>query len=310
MAEEEILTDRPDDLSDGNGKITKESQPAEDISESISALQVYLKEIGFSPLLTAEEEISLAKKIKKGDAKARTQMIESNLRLVVRVAKRYLGSGMELLDLIEEGNIGLMRAVEKFDPKLGFRFSTYATWWIRQVIERAIMNQNRLVRLPVHVIQALHSYRKKVSELTKTLNREPTLSEIAKATKKSMAEIEDMMSIDQGALSIDATLGEDSDSGSFAEFMVDENNVDPERQMQMEAMISLVDGWLGKLDSVQSEVLARRFGLLGYERSTLEGISTAMKINREKVRQLQNNGLRRLRIMMCDNGIISDLIVA
>jgi len=285
-----------------------DEKPSEPVSEpQASALKLYLREIGFSPLLTAKEEIELAKKIKKGDAKARCKMIESNLRLVVKIAKRYVSSGMDLLDLIEEGNIGLMKAVEKFDSKLGFRFSTYAIWWIRQVIERAIMNQNRLVRLPVHVVQKLQSYRKAIRELNKTLNREPTSKEIAQAMKKPVFEIEQMMKLDNGMVSIDATISEDGSGNSFSDSMVDTSNVDPARQMQAEAMVCLVDKWLGKLDKIQSEIIARRFGLRGYDKSTLEVVSKAMKINREKVRQMQNTGLYKLRNIMREQGFFQDM---
>ncbi|EKD45595.1 MAG: RNA polymerase sigma factor RpoS [uncultured bacterium] len=285
-----------------------DEKPSEPVSEpQASALKLYLREIGFSPLLTAKEEIELAKKIKKGDAKARCKMIESNLRLVVKIAKRYVSSGMDLLDLIEEGNIGLMKAVEKFDSKLGFRFSTYAIWWIRQVIERAIMNQNRLVRLPVHVVQKLQSYRKAIRELNKTLNREPTSKEIAQAMKKPVFEIEQMMNLDNGMVSIDATISEDGSGNSFSDSMVDTSNVDPARQMQAEAMVCLVDKWLGKLDKIQSEIIARRFGLRGYDKSTLEVVSKAMKINREKVRQMQNTGLYKLRNIMREQGFFQDM---
>lgn len=274
----------------------------------ISALGTYLREIGFSPLLTAQEEVALANKIKQGDAKARCKMIESNLRLVVKIAKRYLGSGMDLLDLIEEGNIGLMHAVEKFDPTLGFRFSTYSTWWIRQNIERAIMNQNRLVRLPVHVIQGLQQYRKCISMLTKELGRDPTPKELAKAMNKPLADIEGMINLDNGTLSLDVSPSENGGGNTFSDVMVDENNVDPVRQMQSEAMIALVDTWLDQLDTLQSEIIARRFGLRGYEKSTLEAISQVMKINREKVRQTQNLGLRKLRSILREHGLGRDLI--
>lgn len=283
----------------------------EDLSEShIGALQIYLREIGFSPLLTAQEEIDLAGKVKDGDVKARGRMIESNLRLVVKIAKRYLSTGMDFLDLIEEGNIGLMRAVEKFNPSLGFRFSTYATWWIRQAVERAIMNQNRLVRLPVHVIQDLYSYRRSIQKLTKILNRDPTIEEIAETMGVQVLDVKHMMSLDAGVVSIDANIADDgSSSGSaFSDYMVDGNNIDPAEQMQTDAIVCLVDQWLGKLDEVQGEVVARRFGLCGYERSTLEEIGSVMKINREKVRQIQNAGLRKLRNVIHEQGYFEDII--
>ncbi len=277
---------------------------------SVDVLTTYLREIGFSPLLTAQEEITLAEKIRNGDTKARCKMIESNLRLVVKIAKRYFGSGMDLLDLIEEGNIGLMHAVEKFDPKLGFRFSTYSTWWIRQYIERALMNQNRLVRLPVHVIQALQRYRKCVNELTKNLGRDPGVTEVAKKMGKPQGEVEYLINLDNGTLSIDASLSENEvgGGGGFIETMVDENNTDPATQMQSEVVIGLVDSWLDQLDEVQGEIISRRFGLRGYEKDTLESISKIMKINREKVRQIQNLGLRKLRFIMREHGLTKDII--
>ncbi len=275
-----------------------------------SVLGTYLREIGCSPLLTAKEEVDWAKKAQNGDAKARCKMIESNLRLVVKIAKRYLGSGMDLLDLIEEGNIGLMHSVEKFNPTLGFRFSTYSTWWIRQFIERAIMNQNRLVRLPVHIIQALQRYRKCIAELTKALGRDPTVEEIAKKMNKSREDIESMVSLDNGTLSLDVSMNEGSEDGgnAFTDAIVDENNVDPARQMQAEGVIGLVDAWLDQLDQVQSEVIARRFGLRGYEKDTLESVSKIMKINREKIRQIQNVGLRRLKGILREHGLDQDTI--
>jgi len=289
-------------------EIDEKIEKSSESEPQAGALKLYLREIGFSPLLTAKEEVELANKIKKGDAKARCKMIESNLRLVVKIAKRYVSSGMDFLDLIEEGNIGLMRAVEKFDAKRGFRFSTYAIWWIRQVIERAIMNQNRLVRLPVHVVQKLQSYRKVARELNKTLNREPTASEIAKAMKKPVAEIEEMKNLDNGMVSIDATISEDGSGSAFVDSMVDEDNIDPAIQMQDEALVCLVDKWLDKLDEMQGEIIARRFGLRGYDKTTLEIISKTMKINREKVRQMQNTGLYKLRKIMCEQGFFQDML--
>lgn len=272
-----------------------------------SALEMYLKEIGFSPLLTAKEELDLAKKIKKGDQKARIRMIEANLRLVVKIAKRYIASGMDLLDLIEEGNIGLMRAVEKFNPKMGYRFSTYAVWWIRQVIERAIMNQNRLVRLPVHVVQRLQKYRKVIRAFNKKHNREPAVEEISQLMEVPVEEVEHLMNLDNGIVSIDATISEEG-GAAFSEFMVDDNNVDPADQIQAESIIHLVDSWLEQLDELQIEVISRRFGLRGYDRATLEEVSRSMKINREKIRQIQNMGLAKMRSIMQKNGFFQDIL--
>lgn len=276
------------------------------IEPTVNVLNLYLREIGFSPLLTAAEECDLAEKIQQGDIKARSRMIESNLRLVVKIAKRY--SGMDLLDLIEEGNLGLMRAVEKFDPKLGFRFSTYATWWIRQVIERAIMNQSRLVRLPVYVVQRLQKYRKSLRKLTSTLKREPTVNEIASSMNLPVDEIEELIGLDNGTVSIDESLYDSIDSDLFVDTMVDENNLDPSKQLHSETIVYLVDQWLNRLDQLPREIIARRFGLLGYDKSTLEEIGKIMKINREKVRQTQNLGLRKLKNLIREQGIFQDII--
>jgi len=272
-------------------------------TKAVDVTKLYLHEIGLSPLLTAQEELDLARKAQQGDAKARQKMIESNLRLVVNIAKHYFNSGMDLLDLIEEGNLGLMRAVEKFDPDLGFRFSTYATRWIRQMIERAIMNQGRTVRLPVHVAQELQSYRKLTRELAKTLDHEPTSEDLTKVVHKPASEIRRVMALDNTTVSIDAPLfGEDSKT-NFADFMIDESNVDPAQQIQDDAVVCLVDQWLAKLGDLPREVIARRFGLCGYEKSTLKEISEIMKVNSEKVRQIQNAGLRKLRTILHGHGI-------
>lgn len=308
ISADEVIQDPDVIVEDMENLEVVEHKPLQFVDKThTNVLKVYLREIGIAPLLTAKEEKDLAKKVKTGDVKARNRMIESNLRLVVKVAKRYISSGMELLDLIEEGNIGLMRAVEKFDPKLGFRFSTYAIWWIRQVIERAIMNQNRLVRLPVHVAQALQSYRKTFRNLAKILNRDPSPKEIAQEMHKSVLELEHMINLDRGTVSIDAAISEEG-GGAFADNMIDEQNIDPAHQLQSEAIVKLVDKCLNKLDKLQVEVISRRFGLRGYQMSTLEEIGQEMNINREKVRQLQNGGLYKLRDMVREQGIHMDMI--
>ncbi len=273
---------------------------------TVGTLQSYLREIGFTSLLSAEEEVELARKIKLGDDKARCKMIESSLRLVVKIAKKYLKYNVELLDLIEEGNLGLMKAVEKFDPELGFRFSTYATWWIRQCIERFIMNNSRLVRLPVHMAQNLQRYRKSAAELTKKLSRTPSTKEIADYVKKPVEEIDDLRSLDGDIISMDASSSE-SNGNSFGDSIVDNNNIDPERALHHEAIEKIVDGWLSKLEPLQCEVIARRFGLRDYANSTLEVISQELAISREKVRQVQNAGLRKLRSIMAEQGVLQDI---
>jgi RNA polymerase nonessential primary-like sigma factor len=272
--------------------------------------KMYLNEICESPLLTAKEEITLGNKIKNGDVKARQKMIESNLRLVVNIAKHYStnNSSLDLLDLIEEGNLGLIRAVEKFDSTMGFRFSTYATRWIRQAIERAIMNQGRTVRVPIHVAQELKSYRKLSYNLAKTLNRNPTIDELTKVTHKTADEVQSIMELGNETVSIDAPLfGEDSNA-TFADVMADERNIDPEQQIQDDNIVCIVNGWLDQLGVLPKEVIARRFGLCGYEKSTLAEISTVMKVNCEKIRQIQNIGIRKLRGIMRESGICRDII--
>ncbi len=308
MVEDKIIpVDEPknDFLFSGADLASNNDQDRPDRGK-VDALGIYLREIGFNPILSAEEEVKLAEKYQSGDTKARCEMIERNLRLVVKIARRYLRFGLELVDLIEEGNIGLMRAVEKFNPSLGFRFSTYATWWIRQSIERSIMNSSRLVRIPVHVSQALQRYRKKFAELSAQLGRDPVVQEVASAMKKPVFEIEQLINLDHGTVSIDATLNSDGTGDSFVEQLEDETNIDPERRIQLDAMMQIVDGWLNKLDEQQCEIISRRFGLKGYEKSTLKAVGEVMKINREKVRQIQNAGLIRLRIIMMEQGLMRD----
>ena len=302
---DEEIDKKTDDATDD---VAEEKSTKSESIPVIDNTKVYLSEISGSPLLTAKEEVDLARKAQKGCEKARQKMIVSNLRLVVNIAKHYLNSSLELLDLIEEGNLGLMHAVEKFNPELGFRFSTYATRWIRQTIERAIMNQGRTVRLPVHVAQELQSYRKMSRELAKKLNHQPTINELTKVAHKPAAEIQRVMNLDNNTVSIDVPLfGEDSNA-SFADVMADETNVDPVQQIQDEDVVCLVDNWLNRLGDLPREVIARRFGLCGYEKSTLKEISIAIKVNCEKVRQIQNFGLRKLRGIMSSYGISREII--
>ena len=277
--------------------------------KSVNALQIYLRDIGFSSLLNAEEEKTLAKQVQAGDEKARHKMIESSLRLVVKIAKGYLKFNVELLDLIEEGNIGLIKAVEKFDPNLGFRFSTYATWWIRQCIERFIMNHSRLVRLPVHVIQNLQKFRKSVAELAKQLGRVPTSKEIANFTGKTISEVDNLKNLSNGATSIDTSSNKDGYSGgNLVDHMIDEDNVDPERELHLEVIEKIVNGWLDELEPLQCEVIVRRFGLRGYDKSTLDVIGEELRIAKEKIRQIQNTGLNKLRSIMVAHGALQDLL--
>lgn len=279
-----------------------EQQVQEDLQKNLDATQLYLSEIGFSPLLSAEEEVYFSRKALKGCEKSRNRMIESNLRLVVKIARRYNNRGLALLDLIEEGNLGLIRAVEKFDPERGFRFSTYATWWIRQTIERAIMNQTRTIRLPIHVVKELNVYLRTARELAHKLDHEPTAEEIAQKLDVPSADVSRMLKLNEKITSVDTPLGGDSDK-ALLDVLADDDSVGPDYQVQDEDISNSVVKWLNELNTKQREVLARRFGLLGYEPSTLEDVGAEIGLTRERVRQIQVEALKRLRDLLASQGL-------
>lgn len=270
--------------------------------KTLDATQLYLNEIGFSPLLTPEEEVYFARRALRGDEDARKRMIESNLRLVVKIARRYVNRGLSLLDLIEEGNLGLIRAVEKFDPERGFRFSTYATWWIRQTIERAIMNQTRTIRLPIHVVKELNVYLRAARELTQKLDHEPTPEEIAMLLDKPLDDVKRMLGLNERVSSVDTPMGHDSDK-SLLDTIADAKNSDPAELLQDSDLRNSIDYWLDQLPSKQREVIARRFGLRGYEMSTLEEVGREIGLTRERVRQIQVEALKRLRDILEKQGL-------
>jgi RNA polymerase nonessential primary-like sigma factor len=271
--------------------------------------QLYLKEIGVSDLLSAEEEVKYGRLAIKGNPEARRIMIVSNLRLVVKIARRYYNRGMEFSDLIEEGNLGLLRAVEKFDPERGFRFSTYATWWIRQTIERAIMNQTRTIRLPIHVLRELNMCLSTARELIKTQNHEPSYSEIAHALDKSLDDVKDMMALNEHMVSLDAQVSsENSTSKPLVDMLSDKNAVDPEDFLATEHLHESLEECMQILSEKQREVLSRRFGLGGYERQTLEEVGKAVGLTRERVRQIQMNALKALREILTKRGLNSDML--
>lgn len=274
----------------------------------LDAIQLYLRDIEFRPLLSPEEEVRFARLARAGDPSGRERMIVCNLRLVVKIARRYMNRGLALLDLIEEGNLGLMHAVEKFDPERGFRFSTYATWWIRQTIERALMNQSRTIRIPVHVSKELRSHNKVARHLTQELGREPTEDELAMRIGKPVAEIQRLRTMAEPSTSIDITVGPDGDR-SLTDVLPDENNVGPATLLEDEDIRNLVAAWLKELDQKQREVLVRRFGLHGFERCTLEQVGAEIGVTRERVRQIQMEALKRLRRLLKARGLSEDVLL-
>jgi RNA polymerase nonessential primary-like sigma factor len=318
MEDAELINDIEDDaepvLADAEGddvKIpvdasTDEKQALSGSSKATDPTQIYLSEIGFSPLLTAEEEVKYGRLALQGDKKARAKMVESNLRLVVKIARRYYNRGLEFLDLIEEGNLGLLRAVEKFDPERGFRFSTYATWWIRQTIERAIMNQTRTIRLPIHVVRELNTYLSAERELLKKQDHEPSYQEIADSLNKPVEDVKNMLELNEHIISLDTIVNSEGNSGRpLMDAIADKNRTDPADLLLDESMAAQLEGSLQALNEKQREVLSRRFGLGGYERETLEEVGRAIGLTRERVRQIQMSGLKALREIMRKQGITS-----
>ncbi|WP_156780263.1 RNA polymerase sigma factor RpoS [Glaciecola sp. HTCC2999] len=281
---------------------------AGEIKKSLDNTQLYLNEIGFSPLLSAEEEVLHGRKALKGDKDARERMIVSNLRLVVKIARRYKDRGLALLDLVEEGNLGLIRAVEKFDPERGFRFSTYATWWIRQTIERAIMNQTRTVRLPIHVVKELNIYLRTARNLAQELDHEPTAEEIADKLDVSTEDVNKMLRLNERIKSVDSYLSHESDGNSLLDILPDSNHSGPEEKNQEDDIKNNIVMWLQELNPKQREVLSRRFGLMGFEPDTLENVGAEIGLTRERVRQIQVEALRRLKDMLGLQGLSLEVI--
>ncbi|MGM0450427.1 MAG: RNA polymerase sigma factor RpoS [Pseudomonadota bacterium] len=275
--------------------------------QQADATQLYLNEIGFSPLLTPEEEKHFARLARDGDESGRRRMIESNLRLVVKIARRYVNRGLTLLDLIEEGNLGLIRAVEKFDPERGFRFSTYATWWIRQTIERAIMNQTRTIRLPIHVVKELNLYLRASRELSQQLDHEPTAEEIAEKCEKPVKDVKRMLGLNERVASVDTPIGHNGDK-SLLDTVPDEGSADPAALLQENNIKGCLGQWVDQLSEKQQEVLCRRFGLRGYSTMTLEQVGAEIGLTRERVRQIQVEALRRLREILEKEGLSGDML--
>jgi RNA polymerase nonessential primary-like sigma factor len=307
----ELREAQKSDSGSGGKKEAKERKKCaadeEVTAAQMDATRLYLNEIGHSQLLTAEEEVHFARLAQKGDVAARQRMIESNLRLVVKIARRYMNRGLALLDLIEEGNLGLIRAVEKFDPERGFRFSTYATWWIRQTIERAIMNQTRTIRLPIHVVKEINVYLRAARKLAQTLDHEPSAEEIADLLERPIDEVKRMLGLNERVTSVDTPFGKEADK-PLLDTISDKQSQDPTESIQNDNLNANLDYWLSKLNDKQREVVERRFGLHGYENSTLEEVANELGVTRERVRQIQMDGLRRLRVILEKDGFSVDSI--
>ena len=282
-----------DDLTDEDLEIT-----AENVDQfSDDSVRLYLREIGKIPLLSNEEEVDLAYRIVKGEKKAKDKMVEANMRLVVSIAKRYSGRGLDFLDLIQEGNTGLLRAVEKFDPDKGFKFSTYATWWIRQAITRAIADQARTIRIPVHMVETINKVLRATRKLTNELNREPTVEEIAKEMGMEPEKIDYVMKIKQDIASLDATVGRDGDDEDsvLGDFIEDEGRVSPEDAAAAQMLKEQIAEILSSLSEREQKVVKLRFGIGGGRPHTLEEVGAELSVTRERIRQIEAKALSKLR---------------
>jgi len=273
--------------------IKEDSSYIDDIADD--SVRLYLREIGKIPLLTAEEELALAKKVVSGNKRAKDAMAEANMRLVVSIAKRYVGRGLDLLDLIQEGNTGLLRAVEKFDPDRGFKFSTYATWWIRQAITRAIADQARTIRIPVHMVETINKLLRTQRRLTQELNREPTNEEIAAAMEMDVDKVEHIMKIKQDISSLDASVRDDEEDSVLGDFIEDEDQKSPTESASEQLLKEQVRQILGTLTEREQKILKLRFGLEDGKSHTLEEVGQEFSVTRERIRQIEAKALAKLR---------------
>jgi RNA polymerase primary sigma factor len=278
---------------DGEEVITEDQHYLDDIADD--SVRLYLREIGKIPLLSAEEELALAKRVVAGDKDAKDKMAEANMRLVVSIAKRYVGRGLDLLDLIQEGNTGLLRAVEKFDPEKGFKFSTYATWWIRQAITRAIADQARTIRIPVHMVETINKLLRTQRRLTQELNREPTNEEIANAMEIEVDKVEHIMKIKQDISSLDASIRDDEEESVLADFIEDEDTISPEESATNQLLKEQVKEMLAALTEREQKIIKLRFGLEDGKQHTLEEVGQEFSVTRERIRQIEAKALAKLR---------------
>lgn len=283
-----------DDL-DTPEDVLNSGQYFDDISDD--SVRLHLREIGKIPLLNAEEELALAKRVQEGDKKAKDKMAEANMRLVVSIAKRYSGRGLDFLDLIQEGHTGLLRAVEKFDPDKGFKFSTYATWWIRQAITRAIADQARTIRIPVHMVETINKLLRTQRRMTQELNREPSIEELAKELEMEPEKVEYVMKIKQDISSLDAGVGRDDgeEDTTLGEFIEDEDTVTPEESASNQLLKEQVQGVLSTLSDREQKIIKMRFGLDNGKSHTLEEVGQEFAVTRERIRQIEAKALAKLR---------------
>ena len=299
---------RKKDKSSSDGPEDKSRQPGKTTSEPKDPIRIYLHEIRRTRLLRPEEELELAKRVSEFDEEARRVMIECNLRLVVNIAKRYIHRGLPLLDLIEEGNLGLIRAVEKFDYRRGFRFSTYATWWIRQAVERAIVNQARIIRLPVHVSEAINKVLKAERRLIRELGRNPSPKDISEHLEMPHAKVLNILQLVRRTSSIDAPVGVD-ERQDLIDLLEDKNSVPPSEMVEKEKRVSLINGWLNELQKNEREIIVMRFGLDDGEPKTLEAIGQSFGVTRERIRQIEATALRKLKRITVRLNISLDEII-
>jgi len=289
----ELFTHDWGDDEEDEEEIVQDTSYLDDVADD--SVRLYLREIGKIPLLTAPEELALAQKVVSGDKRAKDKMAEANMRLVVSIAKRYVGRGLDLLDLIQEGNTGLLRAVEKFDPDKGFKFSTYATWWIRQAITRAIADQARTIRIPVHMVETINKLLRTQRRLTQELNREPSNEEIAEAMELDVEKVEHIMKIKQDISSLDASVRDDEEDSVLQDFIEDEDTVTPEESATGQLLKEQVKDLLGSLSEREQKILRLRFGLEDGKNHTLEEVGQEFSVTRERIRQIEAKALAKLK---------------